>query len=73
MTKKIYTRDEFEQHLKQQAQRQYKDNDLIKNALNVFVDADKHDWIHQTRWFGEPALQTAEDMMVMQDIIFRTR
>ena len=73
MSKKIYTRDEFELHLKQQAEKQYGDNQLIKNALNVFVDADKHDWIHQTRWFGEPALQTAEDMMIMQDIIFRTK
>ena len=73
MSKKIYTRDEFELHLQNQAQKQNDDDQLSKNALNVFVDADKHDWIHQTRWFGEPALQTAEDMMIMQDIIFRTK
>jgi len=73
MSKKIYTRDEFELHLLKQSQKQNEDDQLIKNALKVFVDADKHDWIHQTRWFGEPALQTAEDMMIMQDIIFRTK
>ena len=73
MSKKIYTRQEFENHLKAQAQKQYENQELAKQALDVFVEADKHDWIHQTRWFGEPALQTAEDMMIMQDIIFRTR
>ena len=73
MDKKIYTRDEFEIHLSNQAKKQSEDNDLSIKALEVLVNADKHDWIHQTRWFGEPALQTPEDMLILQDIIFRTK
>lgn len=73
MDKKIYTREEFEKYLESQALDQYKNTELAQKALDVFVDADRHSWIHQTRWFGEPALQTAEDMLIMQDIIFRTK
>ena len=73
MDKKIYTREEFEIHLSNQAKKQSEDNDLSMKALEVLVNADKQDWIHQTRWFGEPALQTPEDMLILQDIIFRTK
>ncbi|EAU71048.1 Cephalosporin hydroxylase [Synechococcus sp. BL107] len=73
MQKKLFSRVEFEQHLSKKAAEQFVDSNLSDKALEAFVGADKHDWIHQTRWFGEPALQTAEDMLVMQDILFRTK
>ena len=73
MTKKLYSRQEFEDHLNAKAIEQSKNSELAVKSLEVFSMADRHDWIHQTRWFGEPALQTAEDMITIQDILFRTR
>ena len=73
MPKKIYTRDEFEFHLKGQAKIQSENKELHNKALEVLIEADKYDWVHQTRWFGEPALQSPEDMITLQDILFRTR
>lgn len=50
-----------------------KDIRLQKNALKLIAAADKYRWIHQTKWFGEPVLNIAEDLFVIQDIIWRTK
>lgn len=49
------------------------DTSLQQKALEVFQDADKHRWVHQTNWFGEPLLNLPQDMFAIQEIIFRTR
>lgn len=49
------------------------DAGLRKKALEVFQEADKYRWVHQTNWFGEPLLNLPQDMFALQDIIFRTR
>ena len=46
---------------------------LKKNALKVFVEADKYRWIHQNLWMGEPVLNLPEDLFTIQDIIFKTK
>lgn len=71
--KKLYTREEFEELLKQSAKEMAADKLLQKDALEVFVKADQHRWIHQTRWMGEPVLNIPHDMFAIQDIIYRTR
>ena len=49
-------------------------NQSLRNkALDVFIEADRHNWIHQTNWLGEPSLQTPEDLITFQEIIFRTK
>lgn len=67
------TREEFEQFRKEQAVNMSKDEVLQKDALSVFARADKHHHIHQTTFMGEPSLQTAEDLLVMGEIIFKTK
>ncbi len=67
------TREEFEQFRKEQAVNMSKDKVLQRDALNVFSRADKHHWIHQTTFMGEPSLQTAEDLFTMAEIIFKTK
>lgn len=67
------TRDEFEKLRHQWAEELSKDSAVQAQALDLLVKADRHNWIHQTSWFGEPILQLPQDMFVLQEIIFRTR
>ncbi|MBI4021901.1 MAG: class I SAM-dependent methyltransferase, partial [Candidatus Andersenbacteria bacterium] len=43
------------------------------DALDVLVRADRHMWIHQTNWLGEPILNLPQDMFALQEIIWHTR
>lgn len=71
--KKIYTREEFEEMRLAKAREMYCDADLQKDALNVLIRADGHNWVHQANWFGEPLLQLPQDMFAFQEIIWKTR
>ena len=69
----MYTREEFEQLRIRSAKEMSADAALQKDALDVLVRADKHNWIHQTTWFGEPILNFPQDLFALQEIIFATR
>lgn len=69
----MYTREEFEKLRLESAKNMAMDRELEKDALDVLIKADRHHWVHQTNWFGEPILQVAQDMFALQEIIFRTR
>lgn len=71
--KKIYTRDEFNEHLIDSAAKMAADRELQTDAMDVLVRADKHNWIHQTTWLGEPILNIPHDMFALQEIIYKTR
>lgn len=69
----MYTRKEFEKVRNLAAKKMAADTQLRKDALKVLVKADKHMWIHQTNWLGEPILQFPQDMFALQEIIYRTK
>ncbi len=69
----MYTREEFEKMRVDCAAKMAHDAPLQTDARNFLVAADRHNWIHQTTWFGEPILQLPQDMFALQEIIFRTR
>ena len=69
----MQTIKEFQSELVKDAEGMHNDSQLQDNAFNVLVKADRHRWIHQTNWFGMPALQLPQDLFVMQEIIFRTK
>lgn len=71
--KAIISRDQFFELNRDAASAMGADESLQRNALDVLVQADKHRWIHQTTWFGEPILNLPQDVMAIQDIIWRTR
>lgn len=71
--KGIITKEEFLQINEQAAHEMSLDKKLQSKALEVLVEADRHRWIHQTTWFGEPLLNLPQDMFAIQDIIWRTR
>ena len=71
--KTIITKEEFKKINEQAAKVMSSDKELQKKALEVLVEADKHRWIHQNTWMGEPLLNLPQDMFAIQDIIWRTR
>lgn len=71
--KKIYTREEFADLLRQSAKEMAADDELQRAALDVLIRADTHRWIHQTTWMGEPLLNLPQDMFAMQELIYLAR
>ena len=71
--KTIVTKTEFLRINQQAAQEMSLDKGLQEKALEVLVAADRHRWIHQSTWMGEPLLNLPQDMFAIQDIIWRTR
>lgn len=69
----MYTREEFEQMRLQKAQEMAKDTKLSEDAYDVFARADSYNWIHQTNWMGEPSLQTPADLILFQEMIYKTK
>lgn len=71
--KPIISKDEFLRLNEQAAHEMSLDQGLQSKALEVLVEADRHRWIHQTTWFGEPLLNLPQDMFAIQEIVWRTR
>jgi cephalosporin hydroxylase len=71
--KTIISKDEFIKINVQSAHEMSLDKGLQSKALEVLVEADRHRWIHQNTWFGEPLLNLPQDMFAIQDIIWRTK
>lgn len=71
--KKLYTREEFETCRADWASEMSADTSLQSKALELYNEAHKYNWIHQTTWLGEPSLLTANDLVVFQEIIFKTK
>ena len=71
--KTIISKDEFIKINEQAAHEMSLDKGLQSKAIEVLVEADRHRWIHQNTWFGEPLLNLPQDMFAIQDIIWRTR
>lgn len=71
--KAILSKEEFLRLNEGAAQEMSLNKELQTAALDVLVKADRHRWIHQGSWFGEPLLNLPQDMFAIQDIIWRTR
>lgn len=73
MPKKIITRKEFQEVLDESAIQMAEDKELQRSAKDLLARADKHKWIHQTTWMGEPILNMPQDMFAIQEIIYQTK
>ena len=69
----MYTKEEFEELRLKSATEMAANGALHDKALEVLVEADHYNWIHQANWFGEPCLQLPQDLFALQEIIFQTR
>lgn len=71
--KTIVSKEEFLRINEKAAREMSLDKPLQGKALEVLVEADRHRWIHQNTWFGEPILNLPQDMFAIQEIIWNTR
>jgi cephalosporin hydroxylase len=69
----MYTREEYEALRRESAVEMAANRDLKARAVCLLRDAQEYNWIQQTTWFGEPALQLPQDMFAFQEIIFKAR
>ena len=69
--KKIISKNQFIKLNSAAARKMYRNKSLQKKALDVLVQADKHRWIHQTSWMGEPALNLPQDIMTLENIFWK--
>lgn len=72
MTKEIITREKFESRRKKWAEDLSSQWTIKKQAIRLLTRADSFNWIHQTNFFGEPSLQTPEDLLIFMDIVYKT-
>ncbi len=70
---KLLSREEFAILQEKSAREMVEDKALLEDSKDVLIRADKHRWIHQTLWFGEPVLNLPQDLFALQEIIYKTR
>ena len=69
----MYTREEYEDLRHANASEMAANKELQIKAVSLLREAQEYNWIQQTTWFGEPALQLPQDMFAFQEIIFKSR
>ena len=74
MKKKIISKKKFQKLNQVAATKMFKDKDINNAANKIFVNADKnYRWLHQNTWMDEPILNIPQDIMAMQEIIYKSR
>lgn len=72
--KKIISKNKFQKLNQVAATKMFKDKNINSAANKIFVKADKnYRWLHQNTWMNEPILNIPQDIMAMQEIIYKSR
>ncbi len=71
MKKKIISRKEFFINSKKFKKNISKNRKVQKLANLLMIESDKENWAYQHTWMNEPMLQTPEDIIKFQEIIFK--
>jgi cephalosporin hydroxylase len=66
-------RVQFEQDKRTAAARMAEDDSLQRQALDVLVQSDQHNWSYQWSWLGLPIIQMPPDVIAVQEIIWDLR
>jgi cephalosporin hydroxylase len=66
-------RAQFEQDKRTTAARMAQDSSLQRQALDVLVQSDQHNWSYQWSWLGLPIIQMPPDVIAVQEIIWDLR
>lgn len=70
---KILSKRQFLNLNKKEAEALFQNKKLQQEARNVLIKADRHRWLHQSSWMGEPLLNLPQDMFAIQEIVFKTK
>lgn len=73
MEKTLLTRKEFEEKRIALAEKMVTTTSLQEDAFDLMHRADEYMWLHQSNFMGEPILNTAQDIMAAQEIIYKTK
>ena len=71
--KKIITFKKFNKRRLKWAHALSKDKKVKKLSRDLYVKADRHNFCYLYNWLGEPMLQTPDDIITLQELIFETR
>lgn len=71
--KKIITFNNFNNKRKIWAQSLNKDRKVKILSKKLYISADKHNFCYLYDWLGEPMLQTPDDVLTLQEIIYKTK
>lgn len=63
----------FEAQMRRQAADMGQDAALLRLTANVYEASDRYGFPYFWRWLGLPVIQTPDDIVVMQEIIWETR
>src|SRR5256886_17155761 len=66
-------REAFERQSREDASRMAHDSALRRLATQTMVSADRYNHIYFWRWLGLPIIQTPDDILVLQEIIWECR
>lgn len=69
----MFDRIEFEKDKIEKAKSQSQDDGLKKLALEFIVESDKYDYGYQWTWLGLPIIQMPQDIIAIQEIIWKTK
>jgi cephalosporin hydroxylase len=73
MNKKKITKLQFIKNAIKHSRELTNNNKINNLKYKLYTESDKHNWCYQHFWLGEPILQTPEDIVKMQDIIFKEK
>ena len=73
MKKKIISHKEFFIRSNKFKKKLFLDNKVKKLSKKLYIQSDKLNWSYQHTWNGEPLLQTPEDVVKMQELIFEVK
>jgi cephalosporin hydroxylase len=66
-------RDAFENRARRNAALMGRDAELRNLAVQTFAVSDRYDFSYLWRWLGLPIIQTPDDIVAMQEIIWETK
>ena len=73
MSQKILNRSEFDKLRNKNLNKMSKDKSLFSNAVSLIQKADEYMFIHQNNYFGEPSINFPEDLIRIQEAIYKSK
>ena len=73
MKKNIITLKEFEKRRAIWKKKIFKSDKIQKIKKKLYIETDKLNYSYTHNWFGEPILQTPDDIITQQEIIFKSK
>jgi cephalosporin hydroxylase len=71
--KKIISFKEFNKKRLKWASTLFSDKKIKRLSKELYINADKHNFCYLYNWLGEPVLQTPDDILTIQELVFKSK